>query len=229
MRSWLDPLPPPTECAANRGATPPVVPLTGWKHSTLVRWLPPAMGRSVNRGQHSNHGLTCTLPGFASTMHRWLATAAGSLIRFGMGRGATSTAPRQTRMHHGATARWTASNSSTLLRSGAVSAFFGRHLHSRMPLDPTHVRLKRAGVWPVAFLSVSTSLTGWHCKFCPNTEGVRTLLHHPAKSQRCTCLALPCRSHSVWCGAISVAWQRQCGVRDSGEGGLQYLNLAFCH
>jgi hypothetical protein len=33
-------------------------------------------------------------------------------------------------------------------------AFSGRNLHSRMPLDPTHVRLKRAGVWPMAFISV---------------------------------------------------------------------------
>jgi hypothetical protein len=32
-------------------------------------------------------------------------------------------------------------------------AFFGRNLHSRMPLDPTHVRLKRTCVCPVAFLS----------------------------------------------------------------------------
>jgi hypothetical protein len=30
---------------------------------------------------------------------------------------------------------------------------FDRKLHSRMPLDPTHVRLKRTRVWPMAFLS----------------------------------------------------------------------------
>jgi hypothetical protein len=32
-------------------------------------------------------------------------------------------------------------------------AFFGRNLHSRMPLDPTHVRLKRICVLPMAFIS----------------------------------------------------------------------------
>jgi hypothetical protein len=32
-------------------------------------------------------------------------------------------------------------------------AFFDRDLHSRMPLDPTHVRLKRTCVWPMTFLS----------------------------------------------------------------------------
>jgi hypothetical protein len=38
-------------------------------------------------------------------------------------------------------------------------AFFDSNLHSRMPLDPTHSS------------RVSTPLTGWHCKLCPNTEG----------------------------------------------------------
>jgi hypothetical protein len=32
-------------------------------------------------------------------------------------------------------------------------AFFGRNLHSRMPLDPTPARFKRADVSPMAFLS----------------------------------------------------------------------------
>jgi hypothetical protein len=32
-------------------------------------------------------------------------------------------------------------------------SFFGRIVHSRMPLVPTHVRLKRTGVWALAFLS----------------------------------------------------------------------------
>jgi hypothetical protein len=35
----------------------------------------------------------------------------------------------------------------------ARCAFSDRKLHSGMPLDHTHVRLKRAGVWPGAFLS----------------------------------------------------------------------------
>jgi hypothetical protein len=37
---------------------------------------------------------------------------------------------------------------------GAASAFSDRNLHSRMPLDPTHVRFEAlACVRPIAFLS----------------------------------------------------------------------------
>jgi hypothetical protein len=43
---------------------------------------------------------------------------------------------------------------------------------SRMPLDPTHVRLKllhACDQWHAS--RGSTPLTGWHCKLRPNTEG----------------------------------------------------------
>jgi hypothetical protein len=46
----------------------------------------------------------------------------------------------------------------------ARCAFSDRNLHSRMPLVPT--RLKRAGVWPMVFLSGGH----WHCKLYPNTD-----------------------------------------------------------
>jgi hypothetical protein len=36
-------------------------------------------------------------------------------------------------------------------------AFSDRIVHSRMPLDPTHVRFKQTCVWPMTFLS------GVHC------------------------------------------------------------------
>jgi hypothetical protein len=50
--------------------------------------------------------------------------------------------------------------------------FFDRNLHSRMQLDPTHVRLKLLHVCDQWHSSrVSTPLTGWHCKLRPNTEG----------------------------------------------------------
>jgi hypothetical protein len=39
------------------------------------------------------------------------------------------------------------------VRAKVRCAFSNRKLHSRMPLDPTHVRLKRTCVWPMAFLS----------------------------------------------------------------------------
>jgi hypothetical protein len=54
----------------------------------------------------------------------------------------------------------------------ARCAFSDRNLHSMMPLDPTHVRLIRTYVCPIAFLSDVPSLTSWHCKFCHTTEGL---------------------------------------------------------
>jgi hypothetical protein len=45
-------------------------------------------------------------------------------------------------------------------------------LHSRIPLDPTHVRFKllhACDQWRSS--QKTTALTGWHCKLCPNTEG----------------------------------------------------------
>jgi hypothetical protein len=58
-------------------------------------------------------------------------------------------------------------------RLGCVRcAFSGRNLHSRMPLDPTHVRLKLLHACDQWHSSRKfTSLTGLHCKFRPNTEG----------------------------------------------------------
>jgi hypothetical protein len=51
-------------------------------------------------------------------------------------------------------------------------AFFGRNLHSRMPLDPTHVRLKRYHACDEWYYSrVSTSSYCYHRKLHPNTEG----------------------------------------------------------
>jgi hypothetical protein len=44
-----------------------------------------------------------------------------------------------------ASALWEASNG-YFFRTLVRCAFFGRYLHSRMPLDPTHVRLKRTCV-----------------------------------------------------------------------------------
>jgi hypothetical protein len=71
---------------------------------------------------------------------------------------------------------------------GVRCAFFGRNLHSRMPLDPTHhARLKLflyfitlvvvalklcMRVTNVIHLGCSFPLTGWHCKSRPNTEGM---------------------------------------------------------
>jgi hypothetical protein len=53
-------------------------------------------------------------------------------------------------------------------------AFSGRNLHSRMPLDPTQVRLKLLHACDQLHSSrASTPLTGWHCKLCPTTEGLR--------------------------------------------------------
>jgi hypothetical protein len=54
---------------------------------------------------------------------------------------------------------------------------FDRNLRSRMPIVPTPARLKRVCVLPMPFLSgvhswAFTPLTGWHCKFRPNTEGL---------------------------------------------------------
>jgi hypothetical protein len=55
--------------------------------------------------------------------------------------------------------------------SRARCAFSDRNLHSRMPLDPTHVRLKRTCVCPMAFLSeVYCSYRCLH-ELCRNTEG----------------------------------------------------------
>jgi hypothetical protein len=54
----------------------------------------------------------------------------------------------------------------------ARCAFSDRILHSRMPLDPTHVRCKRTCVRPMAFhLGVHCSYRCHH-KLCPNTEGL---------------------------------------------------------
>jgi hypothetical protein len=49
-------------------------------------------------------------------------------------------------------------------------------LHSRKPLVPTHVRFKRCHAFNhSSFLSKFHSLTGWHGKLRPNTEGVKQL------------------------------------------------------
>jgi hypothetical protein len=52
-------------------------------------------------------------------------------------------------------------------------AFFGRTLHSRMPLVPTPLlRLKLLHACAQWHSSRKfTALTGWHCKLCPNTKG----------------------------------------------------------
>jgi hypothetical protein len=51
-------------------------------------------------------------------------------------------------------------------------AFSDRNLHSRMPLDPTHVHLKLLHACDRWHSSrESTPLTGWHCKSRPNSEG----------------------------------------------------------
>jgi hypothetical protein len=50
-------------------------------------------------------------------------------------------------------------------------AFPDRNLHSRMPLDPTHVRFKRTCVWPMAFLSGVHCSHRYHHELCRNTEG----------------------------------------------------------
>jgi hypothetical protein len=60
----------------------------------------------------------------------------------------------------------------TILERSVRCAFVDRNLHSRMPLDPTHVRLKLlhpCDQWHSS--RVSTRLTGWHCKLRRNTEG----------------------------------------------------------
>jgi hypothetical protein len=57
--------------------------------------------------------------------------------------------------------------------SSVRCAFFGGNVHSRMPLDPTHVHLKllyACDQWHAS--RVSTPLTGLHCKLRPNTEGL---------------------------------------------------------
>jgi hypothetical protein len=54
----------------------------------------------------------------------------------------------------------------------ARCAFADRKLHSRMPLDPTHVRLKLLHACDQWHSSrVFAPLTGLHCKLRPNTEG----------------------------------------------------------
>jgi hypothetical protein len=57
-------------------------------------------------------------------------------------------------------------------------AFSNRILHSRMPLDPTHVRLKQTCVCPLAFLSGVHCSYRCHHKSCPNTEGSVPLYRH---------------------------------------------------
>jgi hypothetical protein len=60
----------------------------------------------------------------------------------------------------------------------ARCAVFDRNLHSRMQLAPTPARLKRVHACDQWHSSrVITHLTGWHCTFRPNTEGVYR--HHP--------------------------------------------------
>jgi hypothetical protein len=49
-------------------------------------------------------------------------------------------------------------------RHSMVLSFSDCCLHSRMPLVPTPIRLKRTCVWLMAFLTEVHSLTGWHCK-----------------------------------------------------------------
>jgi hypothetical protein len=57
-------------------------------------------------------------------------------------------------------------------------AFSDRNLHSRMPLVPTPLlRLKRCHACDQWHSSrVFAPLTGWHCKFYPNTEGTGSCL-----------------------------------------------------
>jgi hypothetical protein len=63
-------------------------------------------------------------------------------------------------------------------------AFTDRKLHSRMPLDPTHVRLKvlhACDQWHSS--RESTALTGWHCKFRPRTVGSPMANRQPDSSR----------------------------------------------
>jgi hypothetical protein len=67
-------------------------------------------------------------------------------------------------------------------------AIFNRNLHSRMPLDPTPARLKRAvqaskRVTKGIPLGCPTFLTSSHCKSRPNTEGRRIA--------SCPCCSVP--------------------------------------
>jgi hypothetical protein len=69
---------------------------------------------------------------------------------------------------------------SATLISGVLArcAFSDRNLHSRMPLDPTHVRLKLLHACDQWHSSRKfTPLTGLHCKFRPTTEGPLTLTY----------------------------------------------------
>jgi hypothetical protein len=62
-------------------------------------------------------------------------------------------------------------------RRRARCAFSDRNSHSRMSLDPTHVRLKRFHACDQWHSSRKfTPLTGLHCKLRPNTEG-RDMAH----------------------------------------------------
>jgi hypothetical protein len=77
---------------------------------------------------------------------------------------------------HGSDGRWVVTRRDTTSEKrnqGKVRcAFFGRNLHSRMPLDPTHVRLKLLHACDQWHSSRKfTPLTGLHCKLRPNTEG----------------------------------------------------------
>jgi hypothetical protein len=64
-------------------------------------------------------------------------------------------------------------SNSTSSRGGlGLVRVFGRNLHSRMPSDPTHVRLKLLHARDQWHSSRKfTRLTGLHCKLYPNTEG----------------------------------------------------------
>jgi hypothetical protein len=70
-------------------------------------------------------------------------------------------------------------NTPQLLRwagAGTVPVFRQKSTLPRMPLSFTPLlRLKRAGVLPMALLSSVHFIAGWHCKFRPNTEGLGPL------------------------------------------------------
>jgi hypothetical protein len=57
----------------------------------------------------------------------------------------------------------------------ARCAFFGRNLHSMMPLVPTPARLTLLHAYDQWHSSrVFTPLTSWHGKFRPNTKGTQS-------------------------------------------------------
>jgi len=71
-----------------------------------------------------------------------------------------------------------AGSTSTLSKLTGTVRVFDRNLHARMPLDPTHVRLKLLHACDQWHSSrVSTSRTGSHGKLRPNTAGKRGADH----------------------------------------------------